>query len=147
MLIKYQLLLGVMLSGFLALAQETPSVKTYTTQRVEGEAPRIDGLENDEAWNQVEWAGNDFTQRSPDDGGAPSEDTQFKILYDAKNLYILMRAFDSDPEGIVKRMSRRDGFDGDFVEVNIDSYFDKRNAFSFTSSVSGVMRVLDTTKD
>ena len=35
-------------------------------------------------------------------------------------------------------MSRRDGFDGDWVEVNIDSYFDQRTAFSFTASVSGV---------
>ncbi|MDN4164794.1 DUF5916 domain-containing protein [Cytophagales bacterium LB-30] len=134
----YILIIGCLLLGHFAWAQETAPIKTYTTRWVQGQAPRIDGLENDEAWNQVEWAGNDFTQRSPDDGAAPSEDTQFKILYDAKNLYILIRAFDADPEGIVKRMSRRDGFDGDFVEVNIDSYFDKRNAFSFTSSVSGV---------
>ena len=35
-------------------------------------------------------------------------------------------------------MSRRDSFDGDWVEINIDSYNDKRSAFSFTSSVSGV---------
>ena len=47
-------------------------------------------------------------------------------------------ALDSEPEKIVKRMSRRDGFDGDFVEINIDSYHDKRTAFSFTASVSGV---------
>src|SRR5436190_1758239 len=31
-----------------------------------------------------------------------------------------------------------DGFEGDWVEINIDSYADKRSAFSFTSSVSGV---------
>ena len=35
-------------------------------------------------------------------------------------------------------MSRRDGFEGDWVEINIDSYNDKRTAFSFTTSVSGV---------
>jgi hypothetical protein len=35
-------------------------------------------------------------------------------------------------------MSRRDGFEGDWVEINIDSYHDKRSGFSFTSSVSGV---------
>ena len=29
-------------------------------------------------------------------------------------------------------------FSGDFVEINIDSYHDKRTAFSFTLSVSGV---------
>jgi len=137
MLLKYQLLLGFMLSGFLALAQETPSVKTYTTQRVEGEAPRIDGLENDEAWNQVEWA-TDFVGHRPEYKAVPKHQTQFKILYDEKFLYIGIRAFDSEPDKIVKRMSRRDGFEGDWVEVNIDSYNDKRTAFSFTASVSGV---------
>jgi len=35
-------------------------------------------------------------------------------------------------------MSRRDSFEGDMVEINIDSYYDKRTAFSFTASVSGV---------
>lgn len=35
-------------------------------------------------------------------------------------------------------MSRRDGFEGDWVEVNIDSYNDKRTTFSFTISASGV---------
>ncbi|MEQ8240873.1 MAG: DUF5916 domain-containing protein, partial [Cyclobacteriaceae bacterium] len=68
----------------------------------------------------------------------PSQSTQFKILYDAKFLYVGIRAFDSDPDQIVKRMSRRDGFEGDFVEINIDSYADKRTAFSFSASVSGV---------
>jgi hypothetical protein len=38
----------------------------------------------------------------------------------------------------VRRMSRRDSFEGDLVEINIDSYYDKRTAFSFTASVSGV---------
>ena len=44
---------------------------------------------------------------------------------------------DSDPEQIDNILSRRDGFPGDWVEVNIDSYHDHRTAFSFTTSVSG----------
>jgi hypothetical protein len=35
-------------------------------------------------------------------------------------------------------MSRRDGFPGEWVEINIDSYLDLRSAFSFTISASGV---------
>ena len=45
---------------------------------------------------------------------------------------------DSAPELIERRLGRRDVFPGDFVEINIDSYHDKRTAFSFTTSVSGV---------
>ncbi|MFQ5676702.1 MAG: DUF5916 domain-containing protein, partial [bacterium] len=64
--------------------------------------------------------------------------TAFKILYDENNLYIGVRAFDTEPEKIVRRVTRRDRFDGDWVEINIDSYFDHRTAFSFTINVAGV---------
>ncbi len=111
--------------------------KTYQTKRITASVPKIDGLEDDPVWNLVEW-GVDFTQRDPADSAAPSQPTAFKILYDEKNLYVLIRAFDSEPDKIVKRMSRRDGFEGDWVEINIDSREDLRTAFSFTASVSGV---------
>ncbi len=117
---------------------QTDSTKVYTTSRVQGEPPVIDGKLDDPAWDQVEWGGGDFRQANPDKGKPASAQTRFKILYDSKNLYIGFRNFDPEPEKIVRRMSRRDGFDGDWIEINIDSYFDKRTAFSFTSSVSGV---------
>lgn len=120
------------------LKSRIDSTKSYFTAHVQGEVPRIDGILNDPAWEQVEWGGGTFRQRDPDAGADPSVQTYFKILYDAKNLYIAFRCLDPDPSKIVARMSRRDGFDGDWVEINIDSYADKRSAFSFTSSVSGV---------
>lgn len=105
---------------------------------VNGEPPRIDGAGNDPAWEQVEWAGGDFRQRHPDKGKPATYQTKFKILYDAKNLYVLIRALDPEPDKIIRRMGRRDNSDGDKVEINIDSYYDKRTAFSFTASVAGV---------
>ncbi|WP_258101461.1 carbohydrate binding family 9 domain-containing protein [Marinoscillum pacificum] len=132
-LITYLLLAG----GFMSFAQSEDPRRTYQTASIDGEVPVIDGRLDDPAWEQVEWAG-DFIQRQPVDGAAPSQQTQFKILYDAKYLYIGIRAFDTEPDKVVRRMSRRDGFEGDFVEVNIDSYADKRTAFSFSASASGV---------
>ncbi|HEY0741788.1 MAG TPA: DUF5916 domain-containing protein [Chryseosolibacter sp.] len=114
------------------------TVKSYTTAMIKGEAPHIDGLLNDAAWDQVEWAGGDFRQRQPDKGKPASVQTKFKVLYDAKNIYVIIRALDPEPDKIIKRMSRRDGFEGDMVEINFDSYNDMRTAFSFTASVSGV---------
>jgi hypothetical protein len=99
--------------------------------------PVIDGDLSDIQWEQVEWGGS-FTQREPFEGEAPTQQTQFKILYDDNTFYIAYRCFDSDPDQIVSRMSRRDGFAGDWVEINIDSRHDKRTGFSFTASVSGV---------
>ena len=110
--------------------------RTYQTSFT-NKSPDIDGLLTDEVWQQVDWS-SDFTQREPIDGGAPTHETAIKILYDDRNIYVAARCFDDEPDKIVKRMSRRDGFEGDWVEVNIDSYHDLRSAFSFTGTVSGV---------
>ncbi|NJM16304.1 MAG: carbohydrate binding family 9 domain-containing protein, partial [Bacteroidales bacterium] len=67
-----------------------------------------------------------------------SQKTTFKILYDNNYLYVAVKAHDDQPDKIKKRMSRRDGFEGDMVTICIDSYFDKMSAFSFTLSASGI---------
>jgi hypothetical protein len=124
-----------------SLAQDSTQViakKRYVTQSLgEYAAPDINGILEDDAWDLVEWGG-DYIEFQPDENTPPSHQTKFKILYDSKNLYIGVRCYDSEPDKIVKRLSRRDGFDGDWVEFNIDSYFDKRTAFSFTITAAGV---------
>jgi hypothetical protein len=110
--------------------------KKYVTQRLDGEID-LDGIPSEGVWNKVEWAG-DFIQYMPNEGQPPYQPTQFKILYDDKYLYIAYNCLDNSPDSIIKRMSRRDEFPGDWVEINIDSYHDQRTAFSFTTSVSGV---------
>ncbi len=117
-------------------ADTTIERKKYFTKRL-SHAINLDGIPNDEAWNSVEWGG-DFIQYQPNEGKAPSFPSQFKILYDDKFLYIAYQCFDNAPDSIAKRMSRRDQFPGDWMEINIDSYHDLRTAFSFTLSVSGV---------
>ena len=111
--------------------------KQYFTQHLNGSAIELDGIPGEAAWDAVEWGG-EFIQYQPDEGKPPSQETSFKILYDDKFLYIAYRAHDTAPDSIVQRMGRRDEFPGDWVEINIDSYNDKRTAFSFTLSVSGV---------
>ena len=135
--------LGFMLFlfAFSAHAQE-PSApikkRIYITKPVGNTiAPIIDGKLDEVVWNNVEW-GNDFIERRPDENTPPSEQTKFKILYDAKNLYIGVRAYDKSPDSIVKRMGRKDTFDGDWVEISFDSYHDLRTTFSFITSAAGV---------
>ncbi|MFK7936632.1 MAG: DUF5916 domain-containing protein [Saprospiraceae bacterium] len=139
---KVSLLLTFFCSLFTLVLIGQPTTKVvpkriYHTQRIQESAPSIDGELTDMAWEQVAW-GNDFRQMRPVDGGKATQETAFKILYDDENLYIGFRCFDTAPDSIVRRMSRRDGFEGDWIEINIDSYHDLRTAFSFTSSVSGV---------
>src|SRR5829696_669950 len=137
---KIGLLLFVFLIHFLTAASNPgDSVvvkKKYFTKQLQG-AIILDGKPEEEAWNNVEWGG-DFTQWQPHEGQPPSQQTAFKMLYDAKFLYIAYRCYDLVPDSIVKFMGRRDEFPGDWVEINIDSYHDQRTAFSFTLSVSGV---------
>ncbi len=111
--------------------------RIYVTRQINPHAPKIDGALDDPAWGRVEWGG-DFTQREPNDGAEPSQETAFKVLFDESNLYVGIRAFDTEPNKIVRRVIRRDQFDGDLVEINIDSYFDHRTAFSFTINAAGV---------
>ncbi len=137
---KHLLLALLTLSINLSLiAQSLDEIPTsiYDTKKITGKSPTIDGLLDDESWKSVAWSG-EYTQHQPEFGIAPLQQTSFKVLYDDENLYLAYRCFDTEPDKIVKRMSRRDGFDGDWVEINIDSYFDKRTAFSFTISASGV---------
>ena len=121
--------------GSAGLLGQSPPV--YETARLEGEPPSIDGDITDSVWNQVPWADINH-QIQPNDAAPVSQQTRFKILYDEKNIYVAYRAFDDEPEKIEARLGRRDDFPGDYVEINFDSFNDKRTGFSFTTSVSGV---------
>jgi hypothetical protein len=111
--------------------------RTYTTARVAGASPVIDGRADEGCWERVEWSGG-FTQSTPRDGAEPTEETAFKVLYDADNLYVLVRLHDREPAHIERRLGRRDAYSGDDVYVQIDSYFDKRTAFGFGVNAAGV---------
>lgn len=116
--------------------QSYSQVRIYTTSRINSEI-RIDGIIDETEWNKVEWSEN-FIQREPHAEKVPSQSTRFKVVYDDNYLYCAIRCFDSAPDSIVKRLSRRDGWEGDWVELNIDSYHDLRTAFSFNVNAAGV---------
>ena len=111
--------------------------RVYNTARVVGESPVIDGLIDEEVWDIVSWSG-DFTQREPYEYEPPSQATSVKVLYDNNNLYVAIRAFDSDPDKIERRLTRRDSFEGDWVGIGIDSYNDKLTGFTFAVNAAGV---------
>ncbi|WP_411030038.1 DUF5916 domain-containing protein [Spongiimicrobium sp. 3-5] len=132
---------ALLLANTFLNAQDSTSIvpkRIYTTASIGTQKPPvIDGILDDEAWNAVIWTG-DYIENQPDENTPPSQQTKFKIIYDKKFLYIGARCYDDEPDKIVKRLSRRDGFEGDWIEFNIDSYHDERTAFSFTVTVAGV---------
>jgi hypothetical protein len=111
--------------------------RVYHSKHINPHSPAIDGKGDDPCWEKAEWSGG-FMQTDPRCGEAPTEATEFKVMYDEKNLYVLVRCHDNKTAGIDRRVARRDEVDGDNVAVYVDSYFDKRTAFGFKVNAAGV---------
>ncbi len=111
--------------------------RIYNTIKLTGEAPEIDGLINEDIWETVDWS-SEFTQQEPYEFAAPSQQTAVKVLYDDNNLYVAVRAFDTEPEKIERRMGRRDSFEGDWIAVAISSHNDKLTGYGFGVNAAGV---------
>ncbi|HZK95655.1 MAG TPA: DUF5916 domain-containing protein, partial [Prolixibacteraceae bacterium] len=118
------------------IAQNQPKKEYYALQ-CDTTDISIDGKLNDPAWLKANWQ-DDFIQYQPSEGKAPGQKTDFAILLDENFIYVGFKAWDTNPDSIVQRLSRRDEMDGDFVAVQFDSYFDKRTAFSFMVNAAGI---------
>jgi len=142
---KSMILAGIILSvtigpGALHSGQTAPAApeeRSCGAARIQGQAPTIDGRMDDEAWRAAgEQSG--FVQNAPYEGASPTEQTSFRILYDDRNLYVGIRAHDSEAGSIQRRLSRRDDFEGDYVGLFIDSYHDHLTSFAFGVNAAGV---------
>src|SRR5262245_3905122 len=103
-------------------------------------AIRVNGELSDKVWEGAA-AIDGFVQREPEEGGAPSQKTEFRVAYDSATLYVRVRAFDTEPDKIKTYLTRRDGDSpSDWIRVTIDSYHDKRTAYEFAVNPSGVSR-------
>lgn len=81
----------------------------------------------------------DFVQKIPNEGVAPSVETEVRLLYDDRALYVGARLKRKDPTAIRTSITRRDGeSDAETFTVSLDTYNDKRTAYSFTISSGGV---------
>ncbi len=131
----FYLSLCLVIMPLFGFSQGNPK-KNYTAIQVD-EAPVIDGLLKDSVWEKGVWIDN-FTQHEPFNGKDATQRTEFKVLFDKDNLYVAIKAFDTSPDSIVRRLTRRDDPDGDFVGIALDSYHDLRTAFMFAVTAGGV---------
>ena len=79
-------------------------------------------------------------RQEPDEGAPASERTEVRVLYDGSSLYLGVRAFDSDPAGVVATEMRRDGnriLDEDNFQVILDTFMDSRSAYMFVVTPLG----------
>ena len=135
-----------------ARSQGLPPRETAQALRISSETAgslRLDGFLTELPWGEAP-ALSGLAQREPDEGQAASERTEVYVLYDDENLYIGVRAFDSEPERVVGRILQRDKimekdpffglpmFTGDdAVAILLDPFDDNRNAYVFATNPNG----------
>ena len=124
------------LAGTAFPLQDSVTRKTYQA-KFTSSPPVIDGSIDDDTWQTGEWQGG-FTQYEPRNGAASSQKTEFMLLYDNNNIYVAFKAYDRNADSIVRRISRRDNGEGDFVGVAFDSYHDMQTGFAFITNAAGV---------
>jgi hypothetical protein len=126
-----------------SLSQNDPRPVAQAAER-QGEVA-IDGRLDDAAWAAATPITN-FVQQSPDEGKAPSQRTEIRILYDAGALYIAARMYDSlGAKGVRSALARRDqvmngdnSLTSDHIAFVFDTFRDKNSRTWFELNPDGV---------
>ena len=129
-----------LLAALLVLMPGTAVAYPAVADGPEGRATavRIDGRVDEAAWDRARPI-EAFVQRHPKEGAAPSFRTVARVLCDDSTIYVAVTAFDSNPDQIKGYLTRRDvASASDWVRVYIDSYHDRRTAYSFAVNPAGV---------
>ena len=102
---------------------------------------KIDGVLDEAGWSLAQPA-TDFRQERPIEGAPASEKTEVRVLFDDRNIYFGIHAFDSDASHINARELVRDATfsNDDKVEILLDTYHDRRNAFRFAVNPLGTQQ-------
>jgi hypothetical protein len=102
-------------------------------------SPKIDGILDNPLWEKEALKIENFFQLSPKEMGIPSEKTTVYIAYDEKNIYFAFRCYDSDPEKIRASITNRDKcIEDDWIAIFLDTFNEKRRAFSFIINPLGI---------
>ncbi|MSO29644.1 MAG: hypothetical protein EXQ48_01690 [Acidobacteria bacterium] len=134
----FPLLLAALISfPATAVAQNRPH-KEARAYRLKGHAIRVDGRVDEDAWEQAQPV-SDFVQKEPVEGAPPSHRMEVRFLYDADALYVGFRVWSGDANALKAPLGRRDvGDQAEHVIVSLDTYRDRRTAYTFGVTASGV---------
>jgi hypothetical protein len=100
---------------------------------------RLDGALDEPVWRDAP-AATDFVQRDPDEGKPATQRTEVRFAYDDDALYIGARMYDSlGAAGVRTSLTRRDQTrNGDWLEIDFDTYHDHSGITIFQINPSGV---------
>lgn len=126
-------------------AQDMQSDSTLTSANIElfvrwtDKKINIDGVLDEDAWNDAEPYEDYFYQRQPLDRAPSSEKTRVMVLQDAKMIYFGVQCYDSEPDKIYASAMRRDTNygSGEVLELLLDTFRDNRNCYAFDTNPLG----------
>jgi len=105
-----------------------------------GEPLRIDGALDEALYRDVRSI-SDFIQVEPDSGQAATERTETWIAFDDDHVYVAFKVWDSQMDTLIATEMRRDSTNSwqgnDLVSFIFDTFYDRRNSFTFTMNPLG----------
>ncbi len=130
---KKIVLLWLVVSIF-SFAQSTNGKKKIVLNRIEKKIIVDGNIEKE--WAQADSV-SDFVQFQPYPNSNPSRRTVAKVLTNDNSFYCLIKCYD-DPNEIELGRGMLDDRTGDVVSLMLDTFGDKRTAYKFAVSASGV---------
>ena len=121
-------------------AADNPAAEPRPVRAVRTVTPiQVDGVLSEDVWKSEGFTG--FRQSDPEDGVPASEKTIVRVAYDQGSLYVAARLYDSNPEGIISLLGRRDAeVESDWFVFAVDPYYDRRSGFQFAVNPAGAIR-------
>ena len=100
---------------------------------------RVDG-QLDEALYTSATPISDFIQAEPAAGQPATERTEVWVSFDRDNVYVSLRAFESQPDRMIVNEMRRDGGSigqNESFGIALDTFYDRRNSVNFNFNAIG----------
>ena len=128
------LLLSVLLLPLHLDAQDqTKSIEARSIS----EALNLDGRLDESFWSDVPIL-TGFLQKTPDEGAPPANRTEVQFAYDGEYLYVGATNYIENRDDVSTIVTRRDRSGAsDRIIISLDTYRDKRTAYSFSISAGG----------
>jgi len=132
---KYLFYIAFFMSLHLSFAQQ----KEVTVKWIEEEI-KLDGALDEGVWSSAQVA-TEFWQHFPTDTLLSSSQTEIKMLFDEKYLYVGIKVFMQGGDYVVPSLKRDYSARGnDNITMMFDTYRDGNNAFMFGTNPEGVQR-------
>ncbi len=135
LLLFFSFLSGITIASEVKIKNDDLQIPAVKTQSI----IKVDGKLSEEIWKSGIGVSN-FIQHDPIEGIDPTEKSLIKIFYDEEALYVGAWLYDSSPDSIIARLSRKDvDVNSDLFAIFLDPYNDKRSGYYFGLNAAGAL--------